>query len=234
MAPGGAARLLLLAALTPPATTDPPPPKDFIHYPQHAIGDSSHPNGHCIDPPIQLKMKGCPADDWPNKCFEVASKDCLADDDCQAFALLQQHGGNYQTYSAGMANAVPITEWDLYAKKKPCCTCSGGGKAVSATAQPSDLQLGHQSMQCEEQGTAQHGDKESAPIFCDPTISCSVEREIQNAWGDTLLLVAGPLLAVCVSHPGATLAPHPATRCLHLSPLSRLSCGATGISSAGW
>ena len=97
MAPGGAARLLLLAALTPPAATDPPPPKDFIHYPQHAIGDSSHPNGHCIEPPIQLKMKGCPADDWPNKCFEVASKDCLADDDCQAFALLQQHGGNYQT-----------------------------------------------------------------------------------------------------------------------------------------
>ena len=78
-----------------------------------------------------------------------------------------------------MANAVALTEWDLYAKKKPCCTCSGGGKAVSATAQPSDLQLGHQSMQCEEQGTAQHGDKESAPIFCDPTISCSVEREIQ-------------------------------------------------------
>jgi len=97
MPPGGAARLLLFAALPPPAATDPPPPKDFTHYPQHAIGDSSHPNGHCIDPPIQLKMKGCPADDWPNKCFEVASKDCLADDDCQAFALLQQHGGNYQT-----------------------------------------------------------------------------------------------------------------------------------------
>ena len=129
-----------------------------------------------------------------------------------------------------MANAVPLTEWDLYAKKKPCCTCSGGGKAVSATAQPSDLQLGHQSMQCEEQGTAQHGDKESAPIFCDPTISCSVEREIQNAWGDTLLLAAGPLLAVCVSHPAPTLAPH---RPLPRGP-SAAVVRAAGISSAGW
>jgi hypothetical protein len=108
---------------------EPPPPPGFTFAASHCIGDSSTTSRTCLAAPQQTKLgRDCGGD-----CFTVASKACLADDTCSAFAYTS-NGKMYETYSVGLANVVANSDWMTYAKPMLCCQCPDSGAFIAATA----------------------------------------------------------------------------------------------------
>ena len=165
--------------------------------PGHCIGDPTIQGNKCLNPPQQMKLgRTC----HPN-CFALAHQACQADDKCVAFAFASLAGGGmYETFSVGLANAVPNKDWNAYAKPLPCCMCPGDGAFIPSSDNKrvpgswnGGLHHWHTDHQCATDGSrdGQHS-KGTAILFCytsdghDP--SCPVAVEVDNNLGSALVL----------------------------------------------
>ena len=188
----------------------PAAPKGFTLAPDHSIGDTTTAADTVLAAPQLLvtKKQACPVSGG-DSCFPVASKACLDDDTCSAFAY--STGGThkqsmYQTFSAGLANAVPSASMTLYAKPMACCQCPSNGAFIASKAVrvpgawAGGLHHWHIEHQCATNGN-RAGSDGKAVLFCysdsaDP--SCPIGVEIDNSAGLLLCLGLAVVAAVYV------------------------------------
>ena len=169
----------------------PEAPSGYVLLQHHSVGNSANCGGaggpghgcHNMDPPDQLKNAGCGP--GAAACFEQAKVACETDKrGCVAFALRcvgsddPTKVNGFQTYRAGIGNAVPNDDWYLYAQPKVCGSCPAGSiqavKPPMLDSSPEGALRPAYSYpyQCADIGNGMNK-KNNAPIYCYASVSCA-------------------------------------------------------------
>jgi uncharacterized membrane protein YgcG len=191
--------LLLLAVVLRCATAVannvmPPAPHDWVYLEHHSVGnpaDCGSPSAKChnLDPPEQLAQLSCPKSPGAAKCMEEATKACDEHATCIAFAFCNVGSedssqiARYQLWEVGVANAVPNTDWYLYAKRKDCSSCPAGSVKMGLKAPKPDTTTTLRPLEqymCADKANGM-AEKDNALVYCYAHVS----------WGTPLVLTCG-------------------------------------------